>query len=212
MQKLTYRERNRRNAENYRQIWDESTRTADDPGLREHYESLPRLPLILLACALGKAVNHGGLLRLAEAFRLEKVIYEVEPDRTKEFSGVRGSHKWQPWEWTEDPTNTILQAKTQGYKIYGLSLTNSAIPIQNADWQFPAMLVLGEELNGLKPEVEKLCDEIIAIPLYGITISINVGMAAAIALNSAASSAHQKIDFQPVRESSQKLLKPNQTP
>lgn len=206
MNKISYRERNRRTAANYAEVWEASTRTAEDPGLREHYETLPRFPLTLLSCALGKAVNHGGILRLAEAYRLEKVIYEVEPDRAKEFSGVRGAHVWQPWEWTEKPVDVIRQAKANGVKIYGLSLTPNAVPVQICNWSFPAMLVLGEELKGLRPEVLELCDEIIAIPLYGITISLNVGMAAAIALNSAATAAHQAGILAPVRASSQSLV------
>ena len=155
---------------------------------------------------MGKAVNHGGILRLAEAYRISKVVYEMEDDRVKDFSGVRGSHQWQPWEWA-DPLPTIEAAKAAGHRIYGLSLSERAVPIHQVTWQFPASIVLGHELEGIPQAVEDVCDEIVAIPLYGITISLNVGMAAAIALERAITAYHQSNpDFVPARQASRKLL------
>ncbi len=207
MRKLNYRKRNRRIQEQSQDAWESVTRSAQDPGLREIYDSVPRAPVQLVCCALGKAVNHGGLLRLAEAYRLEKVVYEVEPDHIKEFSGVRGSHKWQPWAWG-NPLETITAAKAAGHTVYGLTLTEDAVALRDVPWTFPATIVLGRELEGLPPEVEAACDHRVAIPLYGISVSLNVGMAAAIALDQALHQYQtQNPDFQPVRATSQNLLR-----
>lgn len=206
MKKIPYRTRNRYNREHLEEVWEQSTRPALDPGLREKYASLPRAPITLVCCAMGKAVNHGGILRLAEAYRLENVVYEMEANRTKEFSGVRGSHKWQPWEWG-DPIEALTTLKSNGYRVYGLSLEDRAISIHKTEWKFPCALVVGRELEGVPPKVEELCDEILAIPLYGITVSLNVGMAAAIALDRALEACHSADpSFLPVRESSRELL------
>lgn len=187
----------------------ESTRIAEDEGLRECYAEVPRAPVKLLCSAMNKAVNHGGLLRLAEAYRLEEVIYELEEERVRDFSGVRGAHVWQRWSWSADITITAQQLKEEGYVLYGLSLNGSATPVQSTKWEFPCAIVLGEELKGLRPEVEAICDHIVAIPLYGITISLNVGMAAAIAVDSAITACHHKSGFMPVRRASLDLLKSN---
>jgi len=42
-------------------------------------------------------------------------------------------------------------------------------------------LVLGNETDGLSPEVRPLLDEILAIPLFGGVESLNVASAAAVA-------------------------------
>lgn len=44
---------------------------SEDPGIREAIATLPRASIRLLVGHLNKEVNQGGLLRLAEAFRLE---------------------------------------------------------------------------------------------------------------------------------------------
>ena len=206
MRRLRFRQRRRRLQQNLQEVWDQSQRAPADEDLRETYRDLPRAEIQLVCCSLGKAVNHGGILRLAEAYRIERVVYEMEPDRVKDFSGVRGSHQWQPWAWG-DPVETITEAKQNGHRIYGLSLTEDAIPLQRANWQFPATVALGHELEGIPEPVEALCDEILAIPLYGITVSLNVGMAAAIALDHALTAYQsQNPTYQPARAASRKLL------
>lgn len=208
MPNLRYRQRRRLMQENYQEIWEASQRVPEDPGIRENYHDLPKAPVQLVCCALGKAVNQGGILRLAEAYRIEKVTYEPEHDRAQDFNGMRGAKRWQEYEWG-DPLTTIQQLKEQGHRVYGLSLDDRAVPLRKVEWSFPATIVLGHELKGLPQPVAEACDEIVAIPLYGITISLNVGMAAAIALEHALHAYQQQTpDFHPARTASQKLLDP----
>ena len=62
-------------------------------SVRERADYLPRMPIEIIACPLGKAVNHGGLLRMAEAFRLEMVTFSFEEDKGNDFSGHRSQQK-----------------------------------------------------------------------------------------------------------------------
>lgn len=206
MKRLKPSQRRKRMRENYREAMAQARQDAREPGLRDAYSGVPRAPIRLIACPLGKAINHGGLLRLAEAYRLELVDFEVEPDRVQDISGGTGAHFWQEFRWI-DATESIAEAKERGYRVYGLALDDEAVSLGSVTWEFPAAIVLGEEKTGMPPDVQELCDAKIAIPLYGMVPSINVGHAAAITID-AAVSAYQKENpaFEPVRNASRRLL------
>lgn len=197
---------NIRKPERLRRLRGELNRIASDPGLRENFTSLPRAPIQIVACKLAKAVNHGGIVRLAESFRLEKVTFENEADQALDFAGLKGTGKWQDWEFGE-PIDTARKLKKQGYRIYALTLNDRAVQVAKANWQFPCAIILGEERDGMPPELEELADEIVAIPLYGMVESLNVVHAAVIAVHCAMSAyQEQNPGFSPARQVSRKLL------
>jgi tRNA G18 (ribose-2'-O)-methylase SpoU len=155
--------------------------TPDDPGLRATFHNLPRAPIRVICCDLDKAINHGNILRVAECFRLEEVLFAPTAKRKEQdFSGGFAALKWQPYSCT--PTlDAVAKAKADGYRIYGLSINPRAVAIRKLEWEFPCALVLGRELEGIDPDVEDLCDELVAIPLYGMVQSLNVATCFAIA-------------------------------
>jgi len=206
MRRLKPKQRRERMRENYREAMEEAGRDAGEPGLRDAYPAISRAPIRLVVCPLGKAVNHGGLLRLAEAYRLELVDFQVEEDRVQDVSGDTGAHFWQEQRWI-DAADSIAEAKGKGHRIYGLALDDEAIPLGDVEWVFPAAIVLGEEKTGIPPDVKELCDAKIAIPLFGMVTSINVGHAAAITVEAAVSAYRRECpEFEPVRNASRRLL------
>lgn len=206
MRRLTFRERQQRIAERESEAWGALEREASDPGLRRRYESLPRAPIRLIVPALGKAVNHGGILRVAEAFRLEAVDFEPEPDGVSDLSGGVGSTQWQPWRWIA-VADAVAEARARGAVLYGVTLEDASVSVSRVAWRFPAALVFGEEKFGLGDDVVDLCDELIAIPLFGLTKSLNVASAAAVVAHRAIE-AYCEVDssFEPARALSRRLL------
>jgi tRNA G18 (ribose-2'-O)-methylase SpoU len=117
-----------------------------------------------------------------------------------------GAKVWQPYRWIGTEA-AIAEAKRDGYRIYGLTLGENSTSAHKVEWIFPAAIVLGEEKRGLTSQVRELCDELIAIPMFGLMGSLNVGMAGAIAVYEATLAySVQNKDFQPVRNASRKLL------
>jgi tRNA G18 (ribose-2'-O)-methylase SpoU len=149
-------------------------------------------------------VNHGGILRLAEAYRIEEVVFQREEDAVRDFSGAVGAAPWMPRRWGT-VQEEIDRARADGYAVYGLTLDDRAIAHCRTDWRFPALLILGQEKYGLAPEIADQCDSTIAIPMYGLTQSLNVGQAAAIALDRMAS-ALDPAEHPPARSASRILL------
>ncbi|MEC8627212.1 MAG: TrmH family RNA methyltransferase, partial [Bacteroidota bacterium] len=45
-----------------------------------------------------------------------------------------------------------------------------------------SLLIVGNEVNGIRPELLTLCDHALEIPQYGIKHSLNVSVSAGIAL------------------------------
>lgn len=206
MRYLRRRQREERMMQNLSDAMAQSGREPHEPGLRAAYGSIPRTPLVLICCPMGKAINHGGLLRLAEAFRLEHVYFETESDNRYDLAGTTGAHFWQPYS-LEPAIDAIRRVKASGHRAYCMSLDEDALPLQKVEWKFPAAIVLGEELTGVPDEVHELCDVTVAMPLYGLVTSLNVGQAAAIAVNDAVGAyAEQNPEFEPVRNASRLLL------
>ena len=184
----------------------ESAEKVGDPGLREAYGEILRAPIRLIACPMSKAVNHGGLLRLAEAFRLERVDLAPEADGCIDGSGARGSRELQPHRWVT-AERAVAEARAEGLRVYGVTLAPGARPLERVEWRFPLALVMGSEADGLSDEVLEGCDETIAIPLYGLVTSLNVASAAALVAHAALSAyvrGHPK--FEPVRKESRALI------
>ncbi len=188
------------------EAWNEGGKAASDPGLREVYAQIPRAPIRLIVLPLGKAVNHGGMTRIADAYRIERVDLSQEPDRAIDFAANRGTKGWQPWRWVPAET-AIAEARQDGYNLAALTLSDRAVDVAQAPWKFPLAILIGEENAGVPPEIEEQCDFSIAIPLYGLVQSLNVVTASAIALDYAIRAyAEECPEFQPLRSASRGLM------
>jgi len=77
----------------------QARRTPNDPGLRDAFAELPRAPIRVIACTLSKSVNHGGIMRVSEAYRVERVEMETDEEGIRDKSGAVGAFDWQPMRW-----------------------------------------------------------------------------------------------------------------
>lgn len=172
------------------------------------YQNVPRAPIRLLCMPLRNAVNHGGILRVAEAFRVEQVTFSPEDDGAVDMSGHRGTGAWQPHRWLS-ADEALSQAKAGGYATVALSLSERAVAIEHHTWRFPVAIVLGSEVDGVPAELEARCDATVAIPLFGLVTSLNVATAAALATAEALRAYRaEHPEFQPIRAESAQLLAP----
>ena len=75
--------------------------------------------------------------------------------------------------------NAIKELKDNGYWVVGTALNNS-VDYRNIDYSGKIALVIGNEGSGISKLVEKNCDYIAKIPMYGKTNSLNASVAAGI--------------------------------
>jgi tRNA G18 (ribose-2'-O)-methylase SpoU len=182
---------------------------AQDPGLRDTFSALQRAPIRIVCCDLDKGINHGNILRIADCFRLQEVVFSpVSRRKEKDFSGGFAALKWQPYRWAP-PAEIVGEAKKAGERVYGLSIGENTKPLRTVKWQHPCVIVLGQELTGIDEDVKMMCDEFIAIPMYGMIDSLNVAVSAALAVESCHSAyVAANPEFVPAREASRRLLSP----
>jgi tRNA G18 (ribose-2'-O)-methylase SpoU len=91
-----------------------------------------------------------------------------------------------PWEQHASTVDAVLSLKQRGYTVLAVELTDDSRDISTlgaAD--LPVALVLGNELGGVTDDVLTVCDGAVEIPMYGVKHSLNVAVAAGIALYAA---------------------------
>lgn len=133
--------------------------------------------------------NYSAVLRSSECFGIQD-IYVVE-NRNKFLLNpdvVMGANKWLTInQYSVTPENKLADfvhsIKSKGYRIIGTTPNPDATPINQLNISSsPIAVVFGTELTGLSPEMSSLVDEMVTIPMYGLTASLNISVSAAIVL------------------------------
>lgn len=143
------------------------------------------LPLVLLLHNVRSQYNVGALMRTADAVGIEKVVlsgYTPRPEQSgvkktalKGLSGVK-------WEEIEDVGGFIVNYKKKGYSIYALEQCHESVSYNKIAYQYPAVLILGEEIAGIDDQLLNLSDIVVEIPMHGQAHSLNVSVAGGIML------------------------------
>ncbi|MBM3423360.1 MAG: RNA methyltransferase [Chlorobi bacterium] len=152
----------------------------------EHLDDSPRHPVYLMLHNIRSMWNVGSMFRTADAAGIEKMFitgYTATPPRKEIDKTALGAQECVRWEFCADPLEAIGCMKASGIKIFGLEIAEQSTPytaVQKDD--FPLCLVVGNEVEGIDDEVLIHCDEVLEIPQYGTKHSLNVAVAAGIAL------------------------------
>jgi TrmH family RNA methyltransferase len=73
----------------------------------------------------------------------------------------------------------LKKLQEQGFQLVGGALGENTIDYREADLKKPAIIIVGNEANGISGEVQKLC-QCVKIPILGSAESLNVSVAAGI--------------------------------
>ena len=93
-----------------------------------------------------------------------------------------GAQYWVPWAEADTATSAVVAAKANGASVLVVEQTSISLPPDQITPAFPVCLVLGSEDRGVSQEILDLADGAVAIPVLGMTHSLNVTSAAAIVL------------------------------
>ncbi len=131
--------------------------------------------------------NIGSVFRLADAVAAKKVILckgSVTPPNHRIKKASINTTEIVDWEYFENTIEAIndLRLKIKDLQIVAIELTDTAIPYDTFDYKLPVALVVGHETDGVSEDVLKLCDGVVALPMFGINISLNVMVSLAIVL------------------------------
>ncbi|MBN1279730.1 MAG: RNA methyltransferase [Chlorobium sp.] len=152
----------------------------------ENLHDAPRHPICLMLHNIRSMWNVGSMFRTADAAGIEKMFitgYTATPPRKEIDKTALGAQDCVRWEYRSDPLEAIALMKASGFRICGLEITENSRPytvMRKND--FPVCLLVGNEVQGIEDEVLMHCDEVLEIPQYGTKHSLNVAVAAGIAL------------------------------
>jgi 23S rRNA (guanosine2251-2'-O)-methyltransferase len=129
--------------------------------------------------------NFGAILRSADAAGCHGVI--IGKDRACPVSAVveksaSGALAHLPLAQVTNISRALEELKQEGVWIYGLAGDAGSEPLHNGDYRGHVALVAGSEGEGLRPNVRRHCDHLVAIPMRGQVPSLNVSVATAVAL------------------------------
>ncbi len=149
------------------------------PGLNE-ISSLKRLPVAVVAENIRSLYNVGSIFRTSDGASIEKLWlcgYTGYPPRKEIDKTALGSVDSVPWEYNEDTVSVVKSLKQKGYRIAALEHTDKSCTYNEAVYEFPICLIIGNEVEGLSREIVALCDMAIELPMHGIKQSLNVSVA-----------------------------------
>lgn len=130
--------------------------------------------------------NVGSALRTADGLGAAHVflcgITGIPPHRCIHETAL-GAEDVVPWTYHPHAFDALEHLRRQGAALVALERTSRALPLEQACVPGPLCLVLGNEPGGVSPEVLDACGQHVEIPMRGVKESLNVAVAAGIALH-----------------------------
>jgi tRNA G18 (ribose-2'-O)-methylase SpoU len=159
-----------------------------------------RTTLAVLLDNIRSAWNVGSIFRSADGFGFSHVYLcgiTPTPENEAVTKTSLGAEDSIPWSYHKDAVRFVQGLKAEGWKVYGLEEDARAVPLESnglpLEWQAqvtprrpgdaPALqiLILGNEVTGVDPELLDLCDLVFYIPMRGEKKSFNVAIAFGVA-------------------------------
>ncbi len=143
-----------------------------------------RSGLIVCLDAVQDPGNFGTIVRTAEAAGASGVIAlrgSVDPFAPKSLRSAMGSTFRVPIADGADPAELVLAGQRAGIKAVATA-ADAQVSYDDYDWCQPALLIFGNEANGIRPELIEQCDAAVRIPIRPPVNSINVAASVAVIL------------------------------
>jgi 23S rRNA (guanosine2251-2'-O)-methyltransferase len=139
--------------------------------------------IIVIANRIRSLYNVGAFFRTCDAIGVEK-LYLAGYTATPDSQPIRlaktslGAEHTVDWEHIKTLAPTLKKLKKQGYEIIGLE-ERKGQSLDYRKWQpkNKVVIVLGNEIAGISPNIAKQCDKLIELPMQGIKKSLNVSVA-----------------------------------
>jgi tRNA G18 (ribose-2'-O)-methylase SpoU len=142
------------------------------------------MPVTLVLDNLRSAFNTGSIIRSAECFGIQHLCFcGYTPDNSRVAQTAMGTREFVNIDHYDSTQDAVFVLKKSQYNIYALETSSNSTTIYNSKIDFPAALIVGNEALGISPDILKLADCVLEIPLAGWKNSLNVASAASIALS-----------------------------
>jgi 23S rRNA (guanosine2251-2'-O)-methyltransferase len=162
---------------------------ARDYSLLEIVEAAaPAAPLIVVLDGIEDPHNLGAILRTADAAGVHGVVRQARHAASLDGVAAKASAGAAAHVRIATVVNiarAVEELKSAGVWTVGLA-GEAGEPYDSVDYRLPTAFVLGAEGSGLRRLVRERCDRLVRIPMGGRVNSLNVSVAAGVALFEAA--------------------------
>ena len=129
--------------------------------------------------------NVGAMFRTADACGVTKLFlvgYTPTPPKPQIDKVSLGAELWMPWEQRKDLKRLIISLRKKGFTILALEKNATSVDLESVVLTGNVALIVGNEVDGVSESICTLADQVVHIPMYGKKESLNVSVAAGIAM------------------------------
>jgi tRNA (guanosine-2'-O-)-methyltransferase len=141
--------------------------------------------LALLLDSVTQPFNVGSIVRSAAAFGAERIWLcgnTTPPDHPSAKKTALGTQRFVQFDREPDPVTAAKAATAAGLRVIAVELASGAVPLHEAPLDGDVCLAFGNEDHGCSPALLAVADAVAYVPQTGRVGSLNVAVAAAIAL------------------------------
>lgn len=154
---------------------------------RQQIAAIKKQPIYIVLDNVLDTYNVGSIFRLADACAVEKVFLcgeTLTPPNPRIKKASVDTWKWVEWEYASTAAEAILNIKYQisNIKIVAVEQDARSVRFDQVKYEFPLVLVVGNETYGVSKEVLDIADSIVELPMYGVNKSLNVMVSCGILL------------------------------
>lgn len=141
--------------------------------------------IFIIANNIRSRHNVGAIFRSADAFGISKIyLCGITPTplhaRVEKVS--LGAEKTVPWEYVKRAADVVKKLKKEDVQIVALEKNRTSRPIQSMKLKSQVAIILGNEVDGVTGALLKQANLVAHIPMLGMKESLNVSVAAGIAM------------------------------
>ena len=151
------------------------------------FRAAAKFPLTIVLDNVRSVHNVGSVFRTADAFRLREVMLcgitavPPSPEMHKTALGAEDAVDWRHFDATAD---ALAELRECGVKVCVLEQCRRSVALQDFVFEPGSeyALVLGHEVHGVAQSVVDAADVVLEIPQFGTKHSLNVSVAAGMAM------------------------------
>ncbi len=150
--------------------------------------SKPPQKIEVLIDNIRSAWNVGAIFRTADAMFVSRIHLcgiTTTPDNPTVNKTALGASSSVVWTYSRNAVETARQLKSEGFHLLALEQTNQSVSVfsELPEVKYPILIIVGNEVTGVDPDLLSLSDQIIDIPMLGKKRSLNVEVAFGIAIS-----------------------------
>jgi tRNA G18 (ribose-2'-O)-methylase SpoU len=161
--------------------------SAERHNLNQDKEESEKSVAVLLD-NIRSAWNVGSILRSADGFGFTHAfLCGITPraDHEAVTKTALGAQETVPWSYHKDAVRLVRGLKAEGWRVFALEDDPRAADLRHTHDLRPdrraEVLIVGNEVTGVDPDLLDLCDQIVSIPMLGEKRSFNVAIAFSVA-------------------------------